>query len=87
MARQLYKNRKEVKLALLVVELEERRCRVREQNLALVRQAFLLAFTVAFGVTTIVCALHGVHWAIPTGTGLSCVLTGAASARNGNHGN
>jgi hypothetical protein len=70
-------DRSDVELELLAFQLVERRAALR-------RQTVMLALTVAFGVTTIIatiiCALHGSGWQIPSGTGVSTALTGTVAA-------
>lgn len=62
MARHLYKSMEEVELDLLAFELTERR-------FALGREVCYLLITVVLVATTVVCALHGFPWPVPTSTG------------------
>jgi hypothetical protein len=73
MARAPQRTRREIKDALLEVELTARRVEIA-------RQLVLLAVTVALAVVAIVCALHGYRWPA-FATGGSSGLTAAVSAR------
>lgn len=63
----------EIEDALLALELTERR-------FDLARKMVLLAISVAFAVVTILCALHGSPWPVPTGTGSLSSITAAVGA-------
>jgi hypothetical protein len=70
------KRQEDIDFKLRAFELVERKAALR-------RQTVLLRLTVAFGVTTImatiICALHGSGWPIPSGTGVSTAITGTLS--------
>jgi hypothetical protein len=83
-ARSQLPSREEVESALLVCELSERRIGVKRQVFELVRDAILLATTVALAIVTILCALHGAAWPLPAGTG-GLAAVGLRAMTDGHH--
>jgi hypothetical protein len=59
MVKRPYRTRREVEMALMVFELTERRVG--------------LMLSVVLAIATVVCALHGSPWPVPTGTGFAAV--------------
>lgn len=84
MARERHRTRDEVELALLERELPERRVYFARLIFELARDVAMLLVTVAFAIVTIICALHGSPWPVPTGTGFAAV--GFRALSEGRHG-
>jgi hypothetical protein len=51
-----------------------------ERWIAVAGRAVLLGLTVGLGVATIICALRGYRWSIPTGVGGSSIVAGTLAS-------
>jgi hypothetical protein len=86
MAREPHRRREEVELALLERKLPERRVYLARLIFELARDVVLLLVTVALAIVTIICALHGSPWLVPTGTGFAAIGFRAACEGVGRRG-